>query len=122
MYIYIYAFISKEILRKGKLQTQEADQWLAEPGVEVGLSAEGTLGVFLAECSPNWTGDVVLESFFAVLGISSFSLMGWPYNRMPDGHKSAVEFFSCRKQIDIISFFFKYFIKLYTQNDSMFVN
>ena len=87
------------------------------------MSAEGTLGVFLAECSPNWTGDVVLESFFAVLGISSFSLMGWPYNRMPDGHKKCCRIFSCRGQIDIISFFFfKYFIKLYTQNDSMFVN
>lgn len=87
------------------------------------MSAEGTLGVFLAECSPNWTGDVVLESFFAVLGISSFSLMGWPYNRMPDGHKKCCRiFFLSWADRHNKFFFFKYFIKLYTQNDSMFVN
>ena len=82
-----------EILEKAKLTdtgSRSVAAWARGGGW--GLSAEGTWG-FLAGCSPNWTGDVVLKSFFTVLG---FPLpLSW------DSHtteclmviKSAVEFF-----------------------------
>lgn len=94
VYIYICFHFYEKFQKRQNLQTQEADQWLAEPGVEVGVVCRRHFGSFLQRNAPQ-TG----------LGMWSQSLSllfwGFPPSLSWDGHtteclmviKSAVEFF-----------------------------